>query len=161
MQTIAQIKDATKRKQYCKPFDFARAIALTEFLMDLEAEYKSDFRITTVEPSLLLLFNGPKDAEPVFTLGMWAGFALGDTEYYFEMDENPHFKAGIIRKWRSEDGKTETAEYLEEMNSILYRGVELNAEPKTISTLVQNYRDALSKANERHPKTHSRRYTGS
>ena len=156
MQTIAQIRDATKRKQRYRPFGLARAIALTEFLTELEAEHKNDFRITTAYPALSRLVNEPKDAEPVFTLGIWAGFAIGDTEYFFEMNENPFLLAGIMRKWRSEDGKTERSEYLEEMNGILYRGTERDAEPKTISTLLQNYRDALSEVNERHPKTYSR-----
>jgi|GEM_PF-4019314 len=143
-KSIAIIQSETTKLDYYSEFNFARAVALTKFMREIESKYANDFKIITACP--LILVNRDLSKEEwieTFTLGLWVKFAIVDMEYYFEMDRNPFFSAYIVKSYRV-DSSTKMYEYAGEMNDMLYKNVNFNANEKTIAQLVKNFHKAFT-----------------
>ena len=151
-KTISQIEEETTTLRHFRAFDFARAVALTEFLKGLEVEYGNSFRIITARP-LLLKNRNIEESEQVFTFGLWVRFDIDKIEYYVEINENPFFDAYITKSYRI-DNKTAVCEYANSMNDIFYSGVDWNAEPDNIKLITTNIREAYKTTQKRAGNTY-------
>ena len=140
-KNITQIKSETVQVRYYRAFDFARAVALVEFLSWLESKYGEKFRIVTAHP--ILVVNRDTDLqEKVFTFDLWVRFVLDETEYYIQMDKNPFLPAYFNKSFRLSD-KIIRHEYSNDMSDVIYKNTDWNAEPKTIRQLTKNLKDAF------------------
>ena len=161
-KTLEEIKLETLNnpttKRYYRSFDYARAIALTQYLETLASN--DTFRIGSIEP--LTLFN--RDAENMestktFTVGMWAGYVLNNTRYYIQMDSNPFFPAYVSRSMQTA-GRDYVTTGLIDLNKEFYidgkTQLYWNAEPETIAQLVENITAAVKKAEKFNYKFHEK-----
>ncbi len=156
-KTISQVEAETETRRYYRTYDYARALALTAFLRELEAEHGENFRLVTAHP-LLICNRGIKDkdemeASAVFVIGLWARWNIGNTGYYLQMNENPFFDAYITRHWRL-DRDREQSEYGSRMNDMMYGNSDWSAEPKNIALLIKCLRQSFVHANKRTPDTY-------
>lgn len=173
-KTIGQIKEATPETQrlYYRPVDFARAVALTLFLQELEEKHGDDFKLLTCHPHWLHIRSESQKQHdenkdiPVFTLGLWAHFKIGDTCYYIQHNDNPFFDAYFGRYWTFKSQKyivsddMKRSEYLTGMNEVLYASWNWGCDETSISTLVSNHYTAFDRVNTRHiggPNTYTQK----
>jgi len=156
-KSISQIEEEIEATRYFRWLDYARAIALTEFLLGLERECGDKFRLMTAAPKFICNRSIEDAAEMertrVFAIGLWASWAIGETHYYMQMNENIFFDAWITRSWRI-DNKRLLSEYASPMNDILYADVPFEAKPESVTQLVENFRTAFQVANKRKPVTY-------
>jgi len=151
-KSISQIKEITTKINYKRPFDVARAIALTNFLQEVETSFADNFRVETAHPILMINRNGGF-SEPTFTIGLWASFSLYKVEYHVEMNENPFFPALFLKSYRL-DNKTKCCEYADVMNAEMYINCDWNAEQKTINQLTTNMHRLFADAQQRSGNTY-------
>jgi hypothetical protein len=158
-KNISQIETGTESTHYMRPFDYARAIALTEFLRQLEDKHGDNFKLKTASPKFIYyITNKGKDEMEktrAFAIGMWAEWVIGETHYYMQMNNNPFFDAYLIRSWRIGNNMLRS-EYGSGMNEELYSDARWNAEPATIMLLVKNFHRAFNAANKRQPETYTK-----
>ena len=147
-KTIAQIESETNNNIYYSAFDYARSVALTNFLRELEQEHSDAFRLITAHPFITHDRSDETKQEKQFTLGMWATWGIGETIYYCQMNENPFFDAYITRSYNI-DHKTRRSEYGSNMNEIFYKCANWDATPETIEQLTKNIRAAYDHTNAR------------
>lgn len=147
-KTLEQIKtetlEAPATKRYYRSFDYARAVALTQYLENLATD--ETFRISSIAP--LTLYN--RDADDVestktFAAGLWTWYLLNGVAYYVQMTDNPFFPAYVSIS-REIDGRKYAETGLVELNETFYYDCPWDAEPETIAQLVKNIGAAVKKA---------------
>ena len=151
---IIGIQLVTENTYYYRPYDMARAIALTEFLRELEIEHGDKFKILKAHP-MWLINSHDRKTDPVFTIGLWASFMIDDVEYYIQMDQNQFFDAYFSRSWPIGRDK-KRCEYLTRMNEDMLAFTHdcFDCKPETIRQLVKNFHATLALVNCRIPDTY-------
>ena len=101
--TIKKALQGAKQTNYFRTADYNRALALTEFLKELEKQYKNNFKLLGGSIKKLQcrhIDNGSywKDADiktekESFTT--YASFIVNGTKYYIQLNENPFFESYI------------------------------------------------------------------
>jgi hypothetical protein len=160
-KTIAQIEAETDQVRYYRALDYMRAVALIDFLREIESEYGDRFRLVAANPKYL--YNSSiKDAEEmektkIFCVGLYAKWQIDDTYYHLQMDDNVFQDAYISRSWKiGNDGLRSEYSGLR-MNDVMYADVDFGETPETIAKLTENLHEAFRVASTRVPETYTRK----
>jgi hypothetical protein len=151
-KTLSEIKEETTGCLYYGALDYARVVAFTDFLYELEDEYKSSFRLVKANPKLFynasIEVTAEMDRSCIFGVGLWANWAIDDIYYRLEMDNNPFFNAYLVKFWRSSDNKTFHRMRGGNMNDVLYADVDLTEPLGSIEQLKKNFRAVFNDVKE-------------
>lgn len=155
-KTLNQIKaefetDPNTNKIYYRPFDYARAIALTRYIESLASD--DTFALVVAHPHMTYCRAVANiDETRVFTLGLWCRYRLNGVMYYIQIDENPFFpccmSASIPAEYSKYETvprvKTEKTTGLADMNHIVYAGIEWENTEENITRFVKNLHAAMA-----------------
>lgn len=144
-KTLEQIKQETEKKRYYRPFDYARMIALTKFVEELEQE--KSFKLISCNPSIAHIRSQNKEEHKnvektaQFVIGLWIKFEVNDTQYYIQIDKNPFFEAYISASIVDHEKKTIRTTAMCKVNDILYKDIEWTNTDENINKFVENLKE--------------------
>lgn len=153
-KSLTTIKQETEKKRYYRPFDYARMVALTKFIEELEQE--PSFKLVTANPCIAHLRSSNVEEHmkveetAKFVIGLWCKFEVNDTQYYIQINENPFFEAYVSSSIVNHEKKTIKTTALCKVNDILYKNIEWTNTEENINKFVENLKELIPYINMIH-----------